>query len=77
MPGTHVHTLPWARQPAPGALAAIWSMAAGRAAAAAAWLRRAHCGLGGHAMMLQFEPGRLSMRCHNCGDETPGWAIGR
>ena len=43
---------------------------------AVTWLRRASCGLTGHAMLLQFEPRRLSMRCQDCGEETPGWAIG-
>ena len=43
---------------------------------AVTWLRRASCGLTGHAMLLQFEPQRLSMRCQDCGEETPGWAIG-
>jgi hypothetical protein len=43
--------------------------------AALNWLRRARCGLTGHTMLLQFEPHRLSMRCHSCGEETPGWTI--
>jgi hypothetical protein len=51
-------------------------MAVADLTAAAAWLRRARCGLGGHSMLLQFEPNRLSMRCHSCGAETPGWSIG-
>jgi hypothetical protein len=40
------------------------------------WMRRIRCGIGGHSMLLQFEPRRLSMRCHSCGEETPGWSIG-
>ena len=75
MPATHAHTLPWTR-PASGPLAMLRSMVAGRAAAAAADQRRAPTRHRGHAMLLQFEPRRLSMRCHNCGEETPGWAIG-
>ena len=68
--------VPWITEPAP-AFGSTWlSAALGEAAAAFRWLRRARCGLGGHTMMLQFEPHRLSMRCHNCGEETPGWAIG-
>jgi hypothetical protein len=39
------------------------------------WLREAHCGLGGHAMILRFEPGRLSLQCMNCGHNTPGWTV--
>jgi len=47
-----------------------------RASAAVAWMHRVHCGLTGHAMMLQIESARLSLRCHGCGEETPGWSIG-
>lgn len=54
----------------------MWSAAMDEAITLAGWLRRTRCGLGGHAMMLQFEPGRLSLRCQSCGEETPGWAIG-
>jgi hypothetical protein len=39
------------------------------------WLRRVHCGLLGHDMMMRFEPARLLLRCHGCGEETPGWSI--
>jgi hypothetical protein len=53
-----------------------WACAIGEAAAAADWLRRTRCALGGHAMMLRFEPGRLSLRCQSCGAQTPGWVIG-
>jgi hypothetical protein len=37
--------------------------------------RQAFCGLRGHAMMLHFEPNRLSLRCLACGAETPGWRL--
>ena len=68
--------IPWTREPAPG-LNHTWIAAAmAEAAAAFGWLRRARCGIGGHTMMLQFEPHRLSMRCHGCGEETRGWSIG-
>jgi hypothetical protein len=30
------------------------------------------CGLGGHDVLLKFEPGRLSLRCTSCQYETPG-----
>jgi len=39
------------------------------------WLRRVQCGLVGHDMMMRFEPARLSLRCHGCGEETRGWSI--
>ncbi len=77
MPATHVHPLPWTRESAPGLLGTVWALARERAIAGAAWLRRVRCGLGGHAMMLQFEPGRLSLHCNDCGERTPGWEIGR
>ena len=38
-------------------------------------LRRAQCGLAGHAMVLNVEPERLSLRCLDCGQQTPGWTI--
>ena len=47
----------------------------GRFTAAAVWLREACCGLGGHAMMLRFEPKRISLQCLSCGHNTPGWTI--
>lgn len=58
-----------------GPIAMAYAAAVEEAHAAAAWLHRFSCGLGGHDMLLQFEPGRLSLRCANCGQETPGWAI--
>jgi hypothetical protein len=39
------------------------------------WMRRTRCGLAGHAMVLTFEPHRMSLRCMNCGEKTPGWTI--
>jgi len=39
------------------------------------WLRRAQCGLMGHDMMMRFEPARLALRCHGCGEETRGWSL--
>ncbi|HET7697997.1 MAG TPA: hypothetical protein VFK57_19945 [Vicinamibacterales bacterium] len=38
-------------------------------------VRRACCGLGGHQMMLHFEPGRLSLQCVACGAKTAGWRV--
>ena len=33
------------------------------------------CGLGGHELLLNAEPGRLSLKCMSCPYETPGWTI--
>jgi len=33
------------------------------------------CGLSGHELLLNAEPGRLSLKCMSCPYETPGWAI--
>jgi len=33
------------------------------------------CGLGGHELLLNPEPGRLSLKCMSCPYETPGWTI--
>jgi hypothetical protein len=33
------------------------------------------CGLGGHDVLLNFEPRRLSLRCTSCPYETPGWTL--
>jgi hypothetical protein len=38
-------------------------------------LRTFVCGLGGHDVLLNFEPGRLSLRCTSCQYETPGWTL--
>jgi hypothetical protein len=38
-------------------------------------VREAVCGLGGHEMVLQFEPNRLSLQCLACAARTQGWAI--
>ena len=60
---------------AAAALTTFWARAADEAALAADRLRRARCGLGGHAMMLHFEPNRISLECMSCGHQTPGWSI--
>jgi hypothetical protein len=36
-------------------------------------VQTAVCGLHGHDPMLQFERGRMFLRCTSCGHETPGW----
>jgi hypothetical protein len=56
-------------------------VASARAGAGAiAWisgrLRTFVCGLGGHDVLLNFEPRRLSLRCTSCPYETPGWTLG-
>jgi hypothetical protein len=38
-------------------------------------LWRMFCSIGGHDLLLHFEPRRLSLRCANCGWESPGWTI--
>jgi hypothetical protein len=39
-------------------------------------IRQAVCGLLGHNQVLVFGRDRLSLRCVDCGRETPGWTIG-
>ena len=36
---------------------------------------RVLCAVHGHAMVLRYEPGRLSLRCLHCGARTTGWII--
>jgi hypothetical protein len=38
-------------------------------------LRHLVCGLHGHDTLLQFEQGRMFLRCVSCGHETPGWEV--
>lgn len=33
------------------------------------------CGLGGHDLLLNVEPTRLSLKCSSCPYETPGWLV--
>jgi hypothetical protein len=33
------------------------------------------CGLGGHDLVLNVEPSRLSLKCSSCPYETPGWMV--
>ena len=77
MLAAQVGRIPSDAAPSAGVLHSLVSRAVTDVAVAADWLRRAQCGLGGHWMMLHFEPGRLSLRCQSCGHETPGWTIGR
>ena len=75
MIAAHVEPIPSTAAPSSNLLHSFVSRAATDAVVAADWLRRAKCGLGGHSMMLHFEPSRLSLQCQSCGHETPGWAI--
>jgi hypothetical protein len=34
------------------------------------------CGFHGHDPMLQFEQGRMFLRCTSCGYTSPGWETG-
>jgi hypothetical protein len=38
-------------------------------------MRQLYCGLHGHDALMQFEKGRLCLRCTSCGHETPGWTL--
>lgn len=38
------------------------------------WINETYCGLAGHDLLFDFEPGkRIYLRCANCGHQTPGW----
>jgi hypothetical protein len=76
VPSAHAGRAAWVRAPHSHPFQSLFTLALADLSALAAWMRRARCGLGGHSMLLQFEPNRLSMRCHGCGAETPGWSIG-
>jgi hypothetical protein len=47
----------------------LWERAFGHVQAAV-------CGLHGHDPMLQFEQGRMYLRCSSCGYQSPGWDTG-
>jgi hypothetical protein len=55
---------------APRRIAHVSGLAAGRAR-----LRHAFCSLFGSKMLLHLEYERVSLRCVNCGYETPGWTL--
>jgi hypothetical protein len=38
-------------------------------------LQQGICALRGHDLRLRFETNRLSLRCANCGWDTPGWSV--
>jgi hypothetical protein len=33
------------------------------------------CGLHGHDQIMQFDKGRMFLRCVSCGHESPGWQM--
>jgi hypothetical protein len=47
----------------------LWARAVGH-------MQAAVCGLHGHDPMLQFEQGRMFLRCSSCGYQSPGWDTG-
>jgi hypothetical protein len=63
----------WA--PAQGFLETLRSRITADTLGLAEWVRRARCGLTGHSMVLHLQPQRMSLRCMDCGEQTPGWAI--
>jgi len=67
--------VPRTSAPAKEFLNTAWSRMTADAIELAERLRRAQCGLGGHSMVLHFEPDKMSLRCLSCGEETPGWTI--
>ena len=38
-------------------------------------VREALCAFAGHSFLLQTEPGRVFLKCAECGHETPGWTV--
>jgi hypothetical protein len=50
----------------PGVVRDLWTRALGH-------LQSAVCGLHGHDPLLQFDAGRVYLRCSSCGHESPGW----
>lgn len=57
------------------------SFSAAQAEESARWVfarvRQGWCAMRGHDLMLHLEPCRLSLRCADCGWESPGWTIER
>lgn len=45
------------------------------AAAALRRLGQVVCGVQGHEQMVQFDRGRMFLRCVTCGHESPGWDV--
>ena len=75
MLAAHVRQIPWASGHGLGVLNAFFARLSADTLAAVYWVRRATCGLTGHDMVRHFEPGRMSLECMHCGEQTPGWAV--
>jgi hypothetical protein len=71
----HVRQIPWAPGHGLGVLNTFLARLSADTLAALSWVRRATCGLTGHDMVRHFEPGRMSLECMHCGEQTPGWAV--
>jgi hypothetical protein len=65
----HVAARPVAAQPDAVQPRGLWARAVES-------LQTAVCGLHGHDPMLQFEQGRMFLRCVSCGYQSPGWNTG-
>ena len=75
MLAVHVRQIPWASGHGVGSLTILFARVSADTIAFAWWMRRAACGLTGHAMVRHFEPGRMSLECMHCGEQSPGWAV--
>jgi hypothetical protein len=64
-----------ASTPGGGLLDTLKLRVTGTRSSIAEWGRHTVCGLRGHAMLMHFEPTRLSLQCMSCGHTTPGWMI--
>ena len=67
--------VPAAWAPAQGFLETLRSRITADTIGLAERVQRARCGLTGHAMVLHVQPQRISLRCMDCGEQTPGWTI--
>jgi hypothetical protein len=73
---TNITDVRWTAEPARGPRE-LWFRITADIAAFTVWLRRASCGLGGHTMVMHFEPQRVALECVGCGKQTPGWTLDR
>lgn len=75
MLAAQTHRLPVRGFPSTNPFAGMFARLGGEMRSVLAWVRRLRCGLGGHAMVLRFEPRRVSLQCYACGHNTPGWQV--
>ena len=75
MLAAQTHHLPLASLPSTPWLHALLTRVLAEFRGAQATMRRLRCGMSGHAMVLRFEPKRVSLQCYCCGHNTPGWDI--